>query len=83
MRKLFTSHPLSVGETYGTHCVSAWRFGLRLIWAGLACCVHGFLPFLCVSTGSRTVARLYERMVLQRNRTAQESGAGEGASHSR
>jgi hypothetical protein len=83
MRKLFTEHPLSVGETYGGHCVSACGFGLRLIWAGLACCLHGFLPFLCVTTGSRTVKRLYERMVLQRTATVSQSSSNEGASNLR
>ena len=74
MQKLFTAHSASVGETYGQHCASAWGFGLRLIWAGLACCLHGCLPFLCVSTGSRTVAKLHERMVVSRVKPSERSG---------
>jgi len=62
MLKLFTEHPASVGETYGEH----WRFatgtGLTLIGAGLACVVHGLLPFLFVTTGSRTVRSLAARL---------------------
>jgi len=73
MQKLFTDHPASIGETYGEHCVSAWGFGLRLIWAGLACCLHGCLPFLCVSTGSRTVTKLHQRMVVNRMKPSERS----------
>ncbi len=62
MLKLFTDHPASVGETYGEH----WRFatgtGLTLIGAGLACMVHGALPFLFTTTGSRIVRGLAARL---------------------
>ena len=46
MRKLFTEHPASVGETYFEHMFSAFGFGARLISAGLACIVHGTFPVL-------------------------------------
>jgi hypothetical protein len=62
MFKLFTTHPASVGETYGEH----WRFasstGMTLIGAGCACLVHGLLPFLFVTTGSRTIRTLAARL---------------------
>jgi hypothetical protein len=80
MHKLFSSHPASVGETYAEHWTSALGFGLRLIWAGLACCLHGFFPFLCVSTGSRTVAKLHEGMVLNRKKAGESSACAEEAS---
>ena len=38
-----------------------------MIAGGLACVVHGLLPFLFTTTGSRTISTLYERMI--RNRT--------------
>jgi hypothetical protein len=62
MLALFTDHPRSVGETYGEHFIFATRFGLKMIIGGIACFVHGFLPFLCVRTGSRTVLALYGKM---------------------
>jgi hypothetical protein len=40
-----------------------------MVLAGLACLVHGVLPFLFVRTGSRTINELNERMVRNR-RTA-------------
>lgn len=57
--RLFTDHPQSVGETYLEHFQFATRFGARLVVAGAACVVHGFLPFIFLTTGSRTVRALY------------------------
>ena len=65
----FTEHPASVGESYGEHMGQAVCFGSRMVLAGLACLVHGVLPFLFVRTGSRTINELNERMVRNR-RTA-------------
>ena len=64
----FTDHPASVGETYGEHLVAASGFGLGMILGGFACLVHGLLPFLFVRTGSNAIARLHERMVINRRR---------------
>jgi hypothetical protein len=68
--RAFTEHPASVGESYVQHGAVAAGFGLRLIVAGCACLVHGLLPFLFTTTGSRAVARLHERMVEHRRRAA-------------
>jgi hypothetical protein len=67
--KLFTEHPRSVGETYVEHLGMASGFGGRMILGGLACLVHGLLPFLFVKTGSRAIAELHDRMVANRVRT--------------
>ncbi len=67
--RAFTEHPASVGESYGEHMGQAVCFGSRMVLAGLACLVHGVLPFLFVRTGSRTIKELNERMVRNR-RTA-------------
>jgi hypothetical protein len=60
--RLFVEHPASVGETYGQH----WRFasltGITLIGAGCACLIHGTLPFLFTTTGSRTIRKLAEKV---------------------
>lgn len=66
VRKLFTEHPASVGETYGQHCVAALRFGTTMVGAGIACMVHAFLPFLFCRTGSHTVTQLHVRMIANR-----------------
>ena len=66
--RAFTEHPASVGESYGEHMGQAVCFGSRMVLAGLACLVHGVLPFLFVRTGSRTINELNERMVLNRRR---------------
>lgn len=67
--RAFTEHPASVGETYGQHMGQAVCFGGRMILAGIACLVHGFLPFLFVRTGSRAIADLNDRMIASRRRT--------------
>lgn len=67
--RAFTEHPTSVGESYGQHMGQAVCFGGRMILAGIACLVHGFLPFLFVRTGSRAIADLNDRMIASRRRT--------------
>ncbi|HEY2068178.1 MAG TPA: DUF6356 family protein [Rhizomicrobium sp.] len=64
----FTAHPKSVGETYWQHFATAMSFGSRMVAAGLACCLHGLLPFLFVTTGSQTVRHLHDRMITHRSR---------------
>ncbi|MGI4793862.1 MAG: DUF6356 family protein [Janthinobacterium lividum] len=66
----FTKHPEAVGESYGEHFMVASSFGTAMILGGLACMVHGILPFLFTSTGSQTVKRLHDRMVVSRHRAA-------------
>lgn len=63
MRKWFTEHPASVGESYLNHMFAAFGFGTRLISAGLACMIHGFLPFCFTQTGSSTVEQLHHEMI--------------------
>lgn len=68
LNRLFTQHPEAVGETYGEHLVMASGFGLKMIGAGLACLVHGLLPFLFIKTGSAAITDLHQRMVASRSR---------------
>jgi phosphate/sulfate permease len=65
---VFTEHPASVGETYFQHLETASSFGSRMIVAGMACMLHGVFPFLFVTTGSKTVKHLHERMIIHRSR---------------
>ena len=60
--RIFTEHPRAVGETYFQHQRVAFGFAFTLLGAGLAAAVHGLVPSLFETTGSRAVARLHERM---------------------
>ncbi len=80
MRRIFTSHPRSVGESYLEHLVAAAGFSARLLIASAACLIHAFLPFLCERTGSRAIARLHDEMIAKR---AAGSGRGAGRQHAR
>jgi hypothetical protein len=71
VKRLFTEHPESVGESYFEHMGVALSFAGPLLTAGLAALVHAVLPFLCVTTASATVKQLHARMV---NRRPQPSG---------
>ena len=58
MANPFTDHPHAVGETYLQHSRVAGSVGFKMIGAGFACLVHAALPFLFVTTGSRTILAL-------------------------
>jgi hypothetical protein len=77
MIQLFTAHPRSVGETYLEHLRFAGWFGIRMMTGGLACFVHGALPFLFQTTGSRTVLALHERMTRVRVETIRRGAVPE------
>lgn len=65
--RAFTEHPASVGESYTEHLGRAVCFGSRMLLAGIACLVHGVLPFLFVRTGSRAIAELNDRLSARRD----------------
>ncbi len=66
-RRLFLDHPTSVGESYTAHFGVASRFGVKMMWGGLRCAVHGVLPFLFKTAGSDTVSALHAELVTKRN----------------
>ena len=66
--RAFSEHPASVGESYIQHLGQAACFGTRMVAAGIACLVHGLLPFLFVSTGSVAIRELNDRMAVNRRR---------------
>ncbi len=68
LHRLFNEHPASVGESYLAHMGQAFSFGATMILAGIACLLHGFLPFLFTRTGSNAIRRLHTRMVTHRDR---------------
>ena len=58
MRNPFTAHPRDVGESYLEHGVFACRYGAKMTLGGLAALLHGVLPFLFQTTGSRITREL-------------------------
>lgn len=73
-RRLFLDHPATVGESFGEHFLVAGRFGAKMIVGGAGAVLHAFVPALCKTTGSSTVAQLHAEMVAKRGavRVAQE-----------
>jgi hypothetical protein len=67
----FTEHPATVGESYTEHLGTAFGFGFRMILGGIACVIHGILPFAFLTTGSSTVKKLHDGMVQHRVRPPQ------------
>lgn len=65
-----TSHPASVGETYGQHFRGACGFSAQLLLAGAACFVHALLPCVLQRTASAIITSLHGRMVGARDRRA-------------
>ena len=72
LKALFTEHPASVDETYTEHMVTATTFSVQLLFGGIVCFIHAFLPFLFVKTGSSIIEGLNDRMVV--NRRHHETG---------
>jgi len=68
MRRLFTEHPASVGESYLQHLCAASGFAFRMFVGGLACFLHALLPFAFQHTGSDCIESLHERMITKRRR---------------
>ena len=59
-------HLREVGETYPQHLKKATGFGAAMLAGGIACLLHGLLPFLFVKTGSDCIRRLHGGMVENR-----------------
>lgn len=71
-----TRHLSDVDESYFQHMQHALLFAGALLWAAMCCLVHALLPFLCEKRGSQLVARLHDRMVVNRHKLAQDSTRG-------
>ncbi len=76
IKRAFTEHPASVGESYFQHMGMAFSFSAKMLGAGFACMLHGLFPFLFVRTGSQCIADLHDGMVTHRDRR-QCADAGE------
>ena len=58
MRNPFTAHPNDVGECYLEHGLFACRYGAKMTLGGVAAFIHGLMPFLFQTTGSRITREL-------------------------
>ncbi len=75
IKRAFTEHPASVGESYFQHMGMAFGFGGRMFIAGIACMLHGLFPFLFVCTGRKCIEDLHHRMVTHRDKRNCETSA--------
>lgn len=78
LKRIFTEHPESVGESYTEHFHTASGYGVAMLVGGIACLVHAVLPPLFETTGSRTIHRLSQRLV--KGRAAQRTAEAEARS---
>ena len=62
MRNPFTAHPHDVGESYLEHGVFACRYGAKMALGGVAAFIHGLLPFVFTTTGSRITRELNDAL---------------------
>ncbi|MDK2770528.1 MAG: DUF6356 family protein [Sphingomonas sp.] len=72
--RLFTKHPASVGESYLQHLTHSASFGLTMLAGAFACFIHALLPMLFERTGSGIIARLHDRMIVNRSRIKRAKG---------
>ena len=70
MRNPFTAHPREVGETYFEHGLFACRYGAKMALGGIAAFLHGLMPFLFETTGSRITRELNATLEESRARAA-------------
>ncbi len=61
-RRLFLSHPFSVGESYFQHQRVALSFALPLLGAGLAALAHAVVPGVCEQTAGDIIRKLHKRL---------------------
>jgi hypothetical protein len=81
LKRFFTEHPATVGETYGEHFAFAVSIGGRMVTGGLACMLHAVLPEFCKTTGSRTIRELALRLVPTNRDKRKPTPQGAGSSY--
>ena len=62
IRRHFTEHPASVGETYFEHFRMAAGFARTLAKATVACSAHALIPSMCERTASTAIRDLNARL---------------------
>lgn len=60
--KRFCSFHLNQAElTYFSHMKRAFEIGLRMIFGGALCVIHGIFPFIFVETASKVSLEIVEK----------------------
>lgn len=72
VKKCFTDHPASVGESYWQHMRIAFWSALRLLWAGVALIIHSVFPCVFVDTASDTVKKIHQEMAERKAKRAEK-----------
>ncbi|WP_417520090.1 DUF6356 family protein [Minwuia sp.] len=67
IERWFVEHPRTVGETYVEHLTHAAWFAGMMAYGAVACLLHALIPGVCERTGSRVIALLHDRMVVNRS----------------
>ncbi|MDG2260976.1 MAG: DUF6356 family protein [Actinomycetota bacterium] len=62
IRRAFTEHPASVGETYGQHMRVAVHFAKECSLAAGAAAVHAVVPAVCRTSASDRIKKLHREM---------------------
>ena len=62
IRRVFTDHPASVGETYTQHMRVATHFAKELTLAAGAAAMHAIVPSMCCTSASDRIKRLHTEM---------------------
>lgn len=71
LKKLFTEHPASVGNTYLQHMAFSLYLGFQGLMIFLAATIHSIFPFVFQTTTTRLNLKIYE--VLQERMRQVES----------
>ena len=66
IRRIFLSHPQTVGESYWEHFGVASRFGAAMVAGGVKALIHAILPNFYETAGSDTIRKLHTIMVEKR-----------------
>ena len=69
--RFMTAHLEEVGESYWQHLGHALGFAVTMVLGGIACLIHAFFPFWCVTAGSNSIRNLHDRMVVNRGNLSQ------------
>jgi hypothetical protein len=62
IRRAFTEHPASVGETYTEHMRVAAHFAKELSMAAGAAAIHAVMPGMCCTSASDRIKKLHVEM---------------------
>lgn len=62
MRRAFTEHPASVGESYGEHMRVSLGFAGNLALAAGAALVHAVVPSLCTKSASTRIRAMHDKI---------------------